>query len=127
MSLRSHHPVPAVPEQTEAVARAAFPRGNVYLLLRDRLGPVFDDAAFGDLYPVLGQPAYAPWRLALVTLMQFQETLSDRQAALWCGRGLTGSTCSRSTWLTQASTIASCASSASAFLNTKPVSACSPA
>ena len=39
MSLRPDRPVPTVPEQTEAVARAAFPRGNVYLLLRDRLGP----------------------------------------------------------------------------------------
>jgi transposase len=67
--------------QTEAVARAAFPRGNAYLLLRDRLGPLFDDAAFSDLYPALGQPAYAPWRLALVTLMQFREGLSDRLAA----------------------------------------------
>lgn len=81
MSLRPHHPVSSVPAQTEAVARAAFPRGNPYLLLRDRLGPVFDDAGFGDLYPALGQPAYAPWRLALVTLMQFREGLSDRQAA----------------------------------------------
>ena len=81
MSLRLHRPVPPVPAQTEAVARAAFPRGNAYLLLRDRLGPVFDDAVFGDLYPALGQPAYAPWRLALVTLMQFRENLSDRQAA----------------------------------------------
>jgi len=81
MSLPLHRPVPAVPAQTELVARAAFSRGNAYLLLRDQLGPVFDDAAFGDLYPVLGQPAYAPWRLALVTLMQFRENLSDRQAA----------------------------------------------
>ena len=80
MSLPLHRPVLAVPAQTELVARAAFPRGNVYLLLRDRLGPLFDNAAFGDLYSALGQPAYAPWRLALVTLMQFREGLSDRQA-----------------------------------------------
>jgi transposase len=80
MSLPLHRPVPAVPAQTELVARAAFPRGNVYLLLRDRLGPLFDNAAFCDLYPAFGQPAYAPWRLALVTLMQFRENLSDRQA-----------------------------------------------
>ena len=51
------------------------------MLLRDRLGAVFADADFADLYPRLGQPAYAPWRLALVTLMQFREGLSDRQAA----------------------------------------------
>ena len=46
------------------------------MLLRDKLG-----AVFADLYPKLGQPAYAPWRLALVTLMQSREGLSDRQAA----------------------------------------------
>ena len=71
----------AVPEDTARVARAAFRRGNPYLLLRDRLGAVFADADFADLYPRRGQPAYAPWRLALVTLMQFREGLSDRQAA----------------------------------------------
>jgi transposase len=70
-----------VPDDTARVARAAFPRGNPYLLLRDRLGAVFADADFADLYPRLGQPAYAPWRLALVTLAQFREGLSDRQAA----------------------------------------------
>src|SRR3954453_21663486 len=81
MSLRLPQPVPLVPDDTAAFPRAAFPRGNPYLLLRDRLGPVFDDAGFADLYPRRGQPAYTPWRLALVTLLQFRESLSDRQAA----------------------------------------------
>ena len=81
MSLRLQQPVPPVPDDTARIARAAFPRGNPYLLLRDRLGPVFDDAGFADLYPRRGQPAYTPWRLALVTLLQFREGLSDRQAA----------------------------------------------
>lgn len=80
MSLRPQ-PLPPVPEDTARVARAAFRRGNAYLLLRDRLGAMFEDADFADLYPRHGQPAYAPWRLALVTLMQFRESLSDRQAA----------------------------------------------
>jgi hypothetical protein len=71
--------VPDVPELTARVARAAFPRGNPYLRLRDELGPVFRDA---DLYPGRGQPALPPWRLALVTVMQFAEDLSDRQAAV---------------------------------------------
>jgi transposase len=60
-------PLPPVPDDTARIARAAFRRGNPYVLLRDRLGAVFDDADFADLYPKLGQPAYAPWRLALVT------------------------------------------------------------
>ena len=81
MSLRPQPPLPPVPDDTVRVARAAFRRGNPYMLLRDRLGAVFADADFTDLYPTLGQPAYAPWRLALVTLLQFREGLSDRQAA----------------------------------------------
>jgi transposase len=70
-----------VPEATVRVARAAFRTGNPCILLRDRLGAVFTDDDFADLFPRRGQPAYAPWRLALVTLLQFREGLSDRQAA----------------------------------------------
>src|SRR3954454_1101292 len=81
MSLRLQPLVPSVPDDTARIARAAFPRGNPYVLLRNRLGPVFDDAGFADLYPQRGQPTYTPWRLALVTLQQFREGLSDRQAA----------------------------------------------
>lgn len=71
----------AVPPETARVARAAFPKGNPYLTLRDELGGVFRDEDFADLYPRLGQPALPPWRLALVTLVQYRENLSDRQAA----------------------------------------------
>ena len=80
MSLRPQS-APAVPEQTALVARAAFPKGNRYTRMRDELGPVFDDGDFADLFPRRGQPAFAPWRLALVTVMQFAENLTDRQAA----------------------------------------------
>jgi hypothetical protein len=45
MSLRPYHPGSPVPEKTALVVRAAFPRGNAYLLLRDRLGPLFDAPA----------------------------------------------------------------------------------
>ncbi len=74
-------PVPAVPEHTARVAHAAFPKGNPYLKLRDELGTVFHDGDFSDLYPRRGQPAFAPWRLALITVLQFREDLSDRAAA----------------------------------------------
>ena len=70
-----------VPELTEEVARAAFPKGNPYLTLRDNLGTIFEDEDFIDLFPEHGQPALPPWRLALVTIMQFRENLTDRQAA----------------------------------------------
>src|SRR5207248_1613896 len=41
----------------------------------------FEDENFVQLYPKRGQPGIAPWRLALVTVLQFLENLSDRQAA----------------------------------------------
>jgi len=80
MSLRPHVLAP-VPEETARVARAAFPKGNPYLTLRDALGTIFQDDDFTDLYSHEGQPGLSAWRLALVTIMQFRETLSDRQAA----------------------------------------------
>ena len=79
----SLHPQPLgpVPEQTARVARAAFPKGNVYMRMRDELGRLYEDEAFAALFPRRGQPAEAPWRLALVSVMQFAEGLSDQQAA----------------------------------------------
>lgn len=74
-------PLDPVPDHTIRVARAAFPKGNPYLTLRDQLGVIFQDDDFVDLYPDQGQPGLSPWRLAWVTIMQFRETLSDRQAA----------------------------------------------
>lgn len=70
-----------VPEETARIARAAYPKGNIYLKLRDVLGTIYEDEQFADLFPQRGQPAEAPWRLALVCVMQFLEGLSDRQAA----------------------------------------------
>lgn len=74
-------PIRAVPSQTALVAKAAFPKGNPYLTLRDELGTVFDDSDFEELFATVGQPALPPWRTALVTVLQFRESLSDRQAA----------------------------------------------
>src|SRR5689334_17560608 len=74
-------PIEPVPEATARVARAAFRKGNPLLKLRDELGGIFADADFADLFPRLGQPGLPPWRLALVTLLQFRENLPDRRAA----------------------------------------------
>lgn len=71
-----------IPEDTVRIAHAAFPQGSAAMTLRDRLGPLYHDGMFADLYPPAGQPALAPWRLALVTVLQFIENLGDRQAAL---------------------------------------------
>jgi transposase len=64
-----------VPEETARVARAAFPRGNPWLRLRDELGIIYTDETFAPLFPTHGRPAEAPWRLALVTVLQFAEGL----------------------------------------------------
>jgi transposase len=74
-------PIAPVPEDTARVARAAFPKGTTYVQMRDVLGAIYDDEDFSELFEVRGRPAIAPWRLALVTLMQFSEGLSDRQTA----------------------------------------------
>src|SRR5919199_5069929 len=80
MSLHPHVIAP-VPEETARVARAAFPKGHPYLTLRDALGTVFQDEDFSALFPVRSHPGLPPWRLALVTILQFREHLADRQAA----------------------------------------------
>ena len=68
-------PLGEIPAETIRVARAAFPKGNLYLRLRDELGVLYEDADFAALFPVRGRPAYSPWRLALITIFQFLEGL----------------------------------------------------
>jgi transposase len=80
MALRPR-PGSHVPEETARVARAAFPKGNPYLTLRDELETMYADRLFEDLFPKRGQAAESPGRLALVVVLQFAENLSDRQAA----------------------------------------------
>jgi transposase len=74
--------LPPVPEATMTAVQAAFPKGNLYVALRAEFGPLYDDQLFADLYPPAGRPVeVAPWRLALVVVMQYIEGLTDRQAA----------------------------------------------
>jgi transposase len=80
MSLHPEASYP-IPEETQRVACAAFPHGNIYMQVADRLGNIYHDAQFTTLFPTRGQPAEAPARLALATVLQFAEGLSDRQAA----------------------------------------------
>ncbi len=80
MSLRAPL-VYCIPDHTALVARAAFPKGNPYIHMRDALGPIYTNPDFAHLFPNDGQPAYAPAHLALVTIMQFADGVSDAQAA----------------------------------------------
>src|SRR5919199_864424 len=81
MSLRPE-PLPPIPDVTAAAVRAAFPKGNLSGDLRTEFGTLYEDQLFADLYPPEGRPVEVPpWRLALVTVMQYIEGLTDRQAA----------------------------------------------
>jgi transposase len=80
MSLKSPNPL-EIPAETVRIAKAAFPKGNFCIRLRDEMGTVYQDEQFATLFSKEGQPALAPWRLVLVSILQFVEGLSDRQAA----------------------------------------------
>lgn len=70
-----------VPELTARVVRASFPNGILAVRIRDALGPVFTDEQFAQAFPAAGRPAASPGVLALVSVLQYAEGLSDRQAA----------------------------------------------
>src|SRR6266852_6310956 len=80
MSLKPS-PIPPVPPATTRVAQAAFPKGNIYMKLRERVGTIIHDEDVVALFSKEGAPGLPPWRLALVTILQFHDNLSDRQAA----------------------------------------------
>ncbi len=74
-------PWPEVPADTARVARRAFRKGALAIRARDELGSWYDDEAFGGAYGVRGAPGISPAQLAMVTVLQFAENLTDRQAA----------------------------------------------
>src|SRR5690349_14574306 len=80
MSLHPHTSYP-IPDETQRVARAAFPHGTLSMRVADHLGPLYHHAQCTALFPRRGQPAEAPARLAFGTVLQVAEGLSDRQAA----------------------------------------------
>jgi transposase len=49
--------------------------------VRDRFGELFADAEFAGAFAVTGPRGWSPGRLALVTVLQMAENLTDRQAA----------------------------------------------
>src|SRR3989441_11727365 len=80
MSLKPHGLEP-IPEETRRLMHRLCPKGTMVTQLRDALGPIDSDEHFAQLFPKRGRPAEAPWRLALVTVLQAIEGLTDRQAA----------------------------------------------
>ncbi|WP_176737983.1 transposase [Micromonospora inyonensis] len=73
------------PDRRIAAAIAAKYRGRrarpLAVQIRDRLGEWLHDADFVAAFGVRGRPGWSPSRLALVTVLQRVENLTDRQAA----------------------------------------------
>ena len=73
------------PDPQIAAAIAAKYRGKrprpLAVQVRDRLGQWLDDEQFAAAFGVRGRPGWPPSRLALVTVLQRAENLTDRQAA----------------------------------------------
>lgn len=77
-------PWPEPVPQVAAAVRAMY-RGRrevpLPVRVRDELGELFADAEFAAGFGKRGKPGWSPGRLALVTVLQRVENLSDRQAA----------------------------------------------
>lgn len=69
------------PELAARVVRAAFPKGTLAVRIREALGSLFEDEAFAGACAGRGCPAVSPGALALVSVLQYAEGLTDRQAA----------------------------------------------
>jgi transposase len=74
------------PEPADDVAeavRAMFSgrRAPLAVVVRDELGELFADAEFAEAFAVRGQPGWSPGRLAMITVLQAVENLTDVQAA----------------------------------------------
>src|SRR2546421_44985 len=80
MSMKPHGLEP-IPEETRQLVERLCPKGTMVTQLRDELGPIYSDEHFAHLFAKRGRPVEAPWRLALVTVLQAIEGLTDRQAA----------------------------------------------
>lgn len=70
-----------IPAETERVARAAFPKGSLIMRIADDIGLLMTDRQLAQLFPNVGQEALSPSRLLMITIFQFIEGLTDRQAA----------------------------------------------
>ena len=80
MSLKPS-PINQIPEETARIAKAVFPKGNRYILLRDTFGDFFNISDFKHLFSSKSKPAENPVRLALIIILQFAGQLSDERMA----------------------------------------------
>src|SRR5205814_9975704 len=83
-------PWPEVPASTAKIAKRAFRKGSLAIRARDELGAWCQDEAFSATYGTRGAPGVSPAQLAMVTVLQFTEDLTDRQAVDAVRRRLDG-------------------------------------
>lgn len=76
-----HQELHSIPEETARLARTICPHGTLSMQIRDQLGVIYTNQSFVQMFSSRGQPAEDPWRLILVSIFQFIEGLTDRQAA----------------------------------------------
>src|SRR2546428_2312272 len=74
-------PAPQVAAAIEAIYGTGKTPRPLAVLIRDRLGQWLDDEAFAAAFGTRGKPGWSPSRLALVTVLQRADKLTDRQAA----------------------------------------------
>ena len=74
-------PDPRVAAAIAAVYRSRKTERLLAVTARDRLGEWLGDEAFAAVFGVRGRPGWSPSRLALVTVLQQAENLTDRMAA----------------------------------------------
>ena len=85
-------PMGPIPALTAEVAHASFPAGCLAMHLRDVFYGLYRNHEFADLFAIRGQPALLPWRLALISVLQFVEDLSIAPPPTPCVAASTGST-----------------------------------
>jgi transposase len=73
-------PDPLVASAIAAKYRGKRPR-PLAVQIRDQLGQWLDDEEFASVFGIRGRPGWSPSRLALVTVLQRAEKLTDRAAA----------------------------------------------
>ena len=82
MSMRPEPWPEPVPEVARAVRSKNYGRiVPLPVAVRDRLGELFPDAEFAQAFGPTGPAGWSPGRLALVSVFQMVENLTDRQAA----------------------------------------------
>jgi transposase len=74
------------PEPSAEIAQAVASmyrgrRAPLPVVIRDELGELFADGQFAEAFIAHGSPGWSPGRLALVSVLQMVENLTDRQAA----------------------------------------------